>query len=287
MRKLLVVITLVLLAEVSFAQSFYAIRKDRSMILVVGTGTSTYLGELNNPGDYLDAKPSLSFGLQYYLTPRISARVEGIWFALEGSDAKAGGDGRVNRNLSFKSNNFEFSATGMVNLFSNGNRYYRRPSYNFYGFAGIGVTYFNPTAEYQGTKYVLQPLQTEGVSYSRVTPAIPMGLGVRFRMGPNLNIAIEGGYRKLFTDYLDDVSTVYPSSYISPESELLSIRGATYAVPGYQRGNPDDNDAYILFNAKFEYYLPWDLGGQNSGRTYSKKRSANYRYNKKGGVKRR
>ncbi len=287
MRKLLVLVTIVLFAEISFAQSFYAIRKDRSMILVAGTGTSTYLGELANDGDYLDAKPSLSVGLQYYLTPRVSARVEAIWFTLEGSDAKSGDEGRINRNLSFKSNNFEISATGMVNLFANGNRYYRRPSYNVYGFAGVGLMYFNPTAEYLGNKYTLQPLQTEGVSYSRVTPAIPLGLGIRFKMGPNLNIAIEGGYRKLFTDYLDDVSTTYPATYISTDSELLSVKGASYAVAGYKRGNPESNDSYILFNAKFEYFLPWDLGGQGSGRTYSKKRSSFYRYNKKGGLRRR
>jgi len=287
MRKLLALLTLVLLAEGSFAQSFYAIRKSRSMILVAGTGTSTYFGELANPGDYIDAKPTINVGAQYYLTNRISIRSEVTWFTLQGSDQKSGAEERVNRNLSFKSHNFEFNAVGMINLFNNGNRYYRRPAYNFYGFVGIGVTYFNPTAEYQGQKYVLQPLMTEGVSYDRVTVAIPMGLGVRFRIGPNSNIALEGGYRKIFTDYLDDVSTVYPATYSSPESELLSIRGATYAVPGYIRGNPDELDAYILFTAKYEYYLPWDLGGQNSGRTYSKKRSANYRYNKKGGIRRR
>jgi hypothetical protein len=159
--------------------------------------------------------------------------------------------------------------------------------YNVYGFAGFGVAYFNPKADYQGKTYVLQPLQTEGVSYSRVTPVIPFGLGIRLKMGPNMNISFEGGYRKTFTDYMDDVSTVYPATYSSADAELLSIRGASYAVPGYKRGNPDSNDGYILFNAKLEYYLPLDFGGQNSGRTYSKKRSSYYRYNKKGGVRRK
>jgi Outer membrane protein beta-barrel domain len=160
MRKLLAFITLVLLAEVSYAQSFYAIRKSRSMILVAGTGTSTYFGELANPGDYLDAKPNINAGLQYYFTPRISARAELTWFTLEGTDSKADDASRVSRNLSFKSNNLELGFTGAFNLFPNGNRYYRRPYFNAYGFGGIGLLYFNPTTEYQGQKYALQLLNT-------------------------------------------------------------------------------------------------------------------------------
>jgi len=293
MRKLLALLTLVLLAEGSFAQSFYAIQKSRSMILVAGTGTSTYFGELANPGDYIDAKPNINAGLQYYFTPRISARAELTWFTLEGTDSKADDASRVSRNLSFKSNNLELGFTGAFNLFPNGNRYYRRSSINAYGFGGIGLLYFNPTTEYQGQKYSLQPLNTEGADYSRVSVVVPFGLGIRFKAGPNFNVAIEGGYRKLFTDYLDDVSTVHlgPAAFSDPIAAALSDRrpeiGKAAKPAGTQRGNPDDDDGYMLLNVKIEYYLPWDLGGQNSGRTYSKKRSANYRYNKKGGMRRR
>jgi hypothetical protein len=292
MRKLLVLISVVLLAEVSFAQSFYAVQKNRAVILVVGTGTSTYFGELANPGDYLDAKPNINAGLQLYLTPRISARAELTWFTLEGSDAEADESSRVSRNLSFKSNNLELGFTGAFNLFPNGSRYYRRPYFNAYGFGGFGLLYFNPTTEYNGEKYALQPLNTEGADYSRVSLVLPFGLGVRFKAGPNFNVAIEGGYRKLFTDYLDDVSTVHlgPAAFTDPVAAALSDRRPEIGKPakpaGTQRGNPGDDDGYMLLNVKVEYYLPWDIGGQNSGRNYSKKRSANYRYNKKGGVRR-
>ncbi len=291
MRKLLVLSALIFVAEVSFGQSFYAVRKDRAMILVVGTGTSTYFGELANPGDYIDAKPNINAGLQYYFTPRISARAELTWFTLQGDDSKADDNSRVQRNLSFKSNNVELGFTGAFNLFPNGNRYYRRPYFNAYGFGGVGLLYFNPTTEYQGTKYALQPLNTEGADYSRIGVVIPFGLGVRFKAGPNFNVALEGGYRKIFTDYLDDVSTIHlgPAASSDPIAAALSDRrpeiGKPAAPAGTQRGNSGQDDGYMLLNVKIEYYLPWDLGGQNSGRTYSKKRSANYRYNKKGGVR--
>ncbi len=292
MRKLLVIIALTLLANVTFAQSFYAIRKDRGLILVVGTGTSTYFGELANPGNYLDAKPNVNAGLQLYFTPRISGRAEITWFTLAGSDSKADDNSRVKRNLSFKSNNAEVAFTGAINLFPNGNRYYRRPYFNVYGFGGVGLLYMNPKAEYQGKKYALQPLKTEGVDYSRIGLVIPFGLGARLKAGPNFNIALEGGYRKTFTDYLDDVSGTHlgPAAFSDPIAAALSDRrpelGLAAAPAGTQRGNPSNDDGYFLLNVKIEYYLPLDIGGQNNGRTYSKKRSSFYRYNKKGGFRR-
>ncbi|HRG11038.1 MAG TPA: DUF6089 family protein, partial [Cyclobacteriaceae bacterium] len=278
------------LAESAMAQSFYAIRKNRSLILVAGTGTSTYFGELANPGDYFDAKLNISAGLQYYLTPQISLRSEVNWFTLQGSDADSDDSERKQRNLSFRSRNVEFNVTGIINLFANGNRYYRRPYFNVYGFGGVGLLYFNPKAELNGTWHALQPLQTEGVKYSRVTPVIPFGLGVRLKFGPNMNIAIEGGYRKIFTDYLDDVSTVYPvqSSLASDIARSLSVRydNVPAGIEGLQRGNPSSDDGYMMVNVKLEYYLPFDLHDNGNGRMYSKKRSASYRYKKRGGLRR-
>jgi hypothetical protein len=291
MRKLLVLVVVVAIAESAIAQSFYAIRKNRSLIAVVGTGTSTYFGELSNPGDYIDAKPTINVGLQYYLTPQISLRSEITWFTLEGSDAKADDVGRVARNLSFQSNNYEFNFTGAFNLFANGNRYYRRPYINVYGFAGIGLIYFNPKAEYQGKKYALQPLNTEGADYSRIGMVLPYGIGLRLKAGPNFNVALEGGYRKTFTDYIDDVSTVYldNTTFSDPIAKALADRRPEIDKPlyptGAQRGNPSRDDGYMLLTLKLEYYLPWDLRDQGNGRMYSKKRSASYRYNKRGGLR--
>ena len=127
-----------LFASIGDAQSFYAARrKDKSVILVAGTGTSTYFGELANDGDYIDAKPNINAGLLYFFNNHISARAEITWFTLKGSDAQSGNAGRIPRNLSFTSNNYEISATGALNLFSNGNRYYRRPNFNMYAFGGL------------------------------------------------------------------------------------------------------------------------------------------------------
>jgi hypothetical protein len=194
--------------------------------------------------------------------------------------------------LNFQSNNFEINAVGVVNLNPQGRTFYQRPAWNVYGFAGIGLTYFNPTTELNGVKYQLQAQQTEHVAYSKVTPVIPMGIGVRFKLGPFSNLTFEGGFRKTFTDYLDDVSTVHhdASSFATPLAAQLSDRRAELGLPlapeGYIRGNPSTNDAYILYSVKFEYYLPVNFLQQDRGaKTFKTKRKSFYRYNKRGGLK--
>ncbi len=277
------VILLLTISSFSEAQSFYSARRERSLILSGGLGTSTYYGDLANSNAYIKANPNVNAALQYFLTNRIGARVELNWFTLAGDDKDANGGGRVERNLSFQSSNFELSAVGIVNLFTSGDRYYRRPGINVYGFAGVGLLYFNPKATDQlGNSVALKPLKTEGVSYSLVTTVLPFGLGTRFKVNPMFNLSIEAGFRKTFTDYLDDVSTTYPgaaafadsqdpqqSIYFSDRRVDPVLNGTTGGV----RGNPNSLDSYLLLNAKVEYYLPWAFGGDDR-KKYSKKRSA-------------
>jgi hypothetical protein len=170
---------------------------------------------------------------------------------------------------------------------------------NIYGFGGIGLLYFNPTATYKGKSYSLEPLHTEGVSYSRVVPVIPFGLGVRLKTGPNTNIVFEGGYRKTFTDYLDDVSSKYTAASLDPVTAYFqNPNNPTYNpaatgdvnnyTAGSKRGNPSSMDSYFLLNLKVEYYLPLNPSGRRgNGLISGSKRKSNYRYNKRGGIKRK
>ena len=45
--------------------------------------------------------------------------------------------------------------------------------------------------------------------YSRLQIVIPVGIGARYKLTNNLDLALEIGYRHTFTDYLDDVSAEY------------------------------------------------------------------------------
>lgn len=278
MKKIyLLTCLMVTVAVVAEAQSFYALRRSRSLILSVGTGTSTYFGELKNDNDYIDAKPNFNVGLQYFIIPQLAIRGEANWFQLSGDDAEANSGGRDQRNLSFISDNYEVSVTAALHLKPMAYRYYQRPPFNVYAFAGLGIGYFNPKAELNGVRYALAPLKTEDVEYSRTQIVVPFGLGVKIKAGPFFNIVAEGGYRKTFTDYIDDVSTVHPdkSSWTDPVRIALSDRGpevdAAPRTPGYIRGNPEKKDGYALLNLKIEYYLPTSFGPRNNP-AYRKKR---------------
>src|SRR6187431_1308527 len=145
MKKLGLVLVVMVIGVYADAQSFYAARKERSLLAIVGTGSSTYFGEMADDGHYFDARATVNLGLQYYLNNRFSLRTEVTWFTLKGDDAlsKQPEDGRIQRNLSFTSNNFEFNLSGIVSFLPQGRRFYQRPQFNLYGFGGIGLMYYN------------------------------------------------------------------------------------------------------------------------------------------------
>ena len=290
------VFLLMIVSAFAEAQSFYAVRRNRDLILNVGTGITNYFGEFVNPRTLGKVKPNIVVGAEYFLSHRIAARAELSWFQISGSDKKANDD-RDERNLSFTSNNFELSATGVVNLSPTGTRFYQRSMLNFYGFAGIGVMHMNPKAEYNGKKYALQPLMTEGIHYGRFQPVIPIGFGVKLKYGPFFNILLEGGYRVTFTDHMDDVSSrdyADPASLSSDLSRALADRRAEGYIkrgkevpavydpssPSYRlrvRGNPNKRDSYFMMNIKVQYYLPYQLFKNNNRKLYNKKRKAIYK----------
>lgn len=278
---LLLLITVIL--QNGYSQSFFASRKERSLLLIAGLNTSTYYGDLKDNSDLLDVRPSITLGAMHYFGRRIGLRGEFSWVTLSGSDANSKDEGKIQRNLSFTSANYELSFAGVVNLIPQGGRFYQRPQFNVYGFAGVGGLYFNPKAKLDGKKYALQPLQTEGVDYSRFTFIIPYGLGAKFKATPFFNLALEVGWRKTFTDYIDDVSTVYVdnASFTDPIAAQLADRRGELDPPlplleeGHIRGNPDNDDAYMLFSIKLEYYLPYQIGS-NQRKLYNRKRKAIY-----------
>ncbi len=270
------------------AQSFYSYRRDRDFIISVGSGTTNYFGEMVNPGSWGKTRPNVIIGAEYHLSNRVAARAEFSWFQIAGNDADADDD-RKERNLNFKSDNFELNVTGAVYLMPQGVRFYQRSKLNPYVFAGVGLLYMNPTTrDSLGNKHALQPLRTEGVSYSRFQPVIPFGGGVKVKVDPFFNVILEAGYRLTFTDYLDDVSTaryVDFSLVNGPAAIELSDRrrgddrpsDAERTTVG-RRGNPEKNDHYLMFNVKLQYYLPYQVFNKVGQRKlYRNKRKAYYR----------
>lgn len=269
-KILISVLLLTLISEVSYAQSsrikrsrLYAGYNSYGIVKVtVGAGTSWYHGDLCE--NCVQPKFNLNLGAHLRFSNRISAKAELNWFQLGAEDFYEP------RNLSFKSNNIEFIAAGIVDLFPHSTNFYSRKRFTPFAYGGIGFTYFNPKAELDGVTYSLRPLQTEGVSYSPVTVVVPGGIGVRIKVNSFLDVSIEGGYRITFTDYLDDVSTVY-ADQDDPIAASLTDRaqevGENANKPGAVRGNPDSRDGYFVGGIKAEFTLPSVRSGVNkSGR---------------------
>jgi hypothetical protein len=280
-------IRILVLAIVTFspffveAQSFFAIRRNRNLLVGLGSGTANYYGEMVNPGEFGIIKPNITASAEYYWLPRVSTRAQLTWFQFSGDDSKADDD-REERNLSFTSSNIELSVIGVVHLSPMGTRFYQRSPLNLHAFLGIGLLHFNPkTVTADGEKVALAPLQTEGVKYSRFQPVIPVGLGARIKVDPFFNIIIEGGYRITFTDYLDDVSVKRypdPATLKSDLARELSDRRPEIGTqpPNPQkvgvRGNPEENDGYFIANITLQYYLPKEIFRDSQNKLYRSKR---------------
>lgn len=270
MFKKLVFILLSLLPFFVEGQSFYAMRRPRNFTVHGGTGIASYKGELVNPQQLGKVRYNIVVGAEYLFSRRFSVKSELTWFRLSGTD-KTANDDRTLRNLSFFSNNQELSLAGVVHLLREDKLFSQRIAFNMYAFGGVGFLHFNPKAEYEGKNYALQPLETEGNSYSRLQLSIPYGIGFKFQITPVYNIVLEGGYRTTFTDRLDDISIRRypdPATLQSDLSRALSKRGKAIV-----RGNPKENDGYFLMNVKLQYYLPKQVGpNRESNKFYKKKR---------------
>ncbi len=302
MKKSLLILTGILLcSELVFSQGFYNKNRNRNFIFSAGTGTTHYYGDLAKDGDHSNIGPNFAIGAKYNFYRWFSTGANLTWFMLNGDDQTD--PGKAVRNLSFRSHNFELSALFYASLFEEDRRFYMRPFANPYVYGGLGFVNFNPTAELEGERYNLRKLNTSGEDYSNFTVSFPVGLGVKFRVNPFFNIALDGGYRFLITDHLDDVSSgVYPepaSFGSNTTARLLSDRTwetlpegtPTWAEQGKNfRGDPNDKDGFFIFNVKVEYYFGEiktrssfgrKLKGGKSGKLKAPKRRTNKQINKR------
>jgi hypothetical protein len=191
-------------------------------------------------------RPGFGLHLNRRLTPRISFMSELAWMRIMGDDYTSSNliaPAKINtyiRNLSFRNDIKQVSAILKYDIFLNTDHYRKRPVYNLYGFAGLTGFYHNPKAKDNKGKWTsLRPLHTEGIKYSAWQIAIPVGLGIRYKLAIQWDLEVDLTYMVTFTDYLDDVSKNYPdpSSLDSDKARMFSNRTAdsTDALTGSSR----------------------------------------------------
>jgi hypothetical protein len=224
-----------------------------------GVGMASYFGDLKNNEFNLWGRPSIQLGVQYRVNNNLHLRSEVLWYRIAGADSLNSIDsGIYPRNLSFRADNVELNAVALWYFF---NKFQRRnpPTLNPYVFVGVALTTNNPMAYYEGEWHELRPLQTEGVQYSNIVFALPAGFGLTYHIDRNWDVSAEWGYRITFNDYLDDVSTTHlgVDNVADPLRRALSDRrpeiGLTPVQEGHIRGNPNNNDWYLVTALKVTF----------------------------------
>ncbi len=234
-----------------------------------GVGTANYYGDLiKKNGVFKQTSFSFSAGLTYAFTQKLAARLDVGIQKLQGSDSKSGG-AHQSRNLSFKSNVFDFALAGEYTILNLDN-FPLSP----YVSAGIGVMIFNPYAEdVSGNKQSLPELGTEGQglagypkAYNTAALEFPLGIGVKYPINERITLALDINYRITRTDYLDDVSRIgYPDKALldarNPVTAQFTWRGNEVGQGAYPksstlpRGNPDNNDGFFTTQLKISFNL--------------------------------
>jgi opacity protein-like surface antigen len=250
MKKLFLLFLIIPL--ISFSQNTH---------ISVRFGLANYQGDLQQRRfTFNQAKMVGSIGARYDLSEHLIARAYLSLGSLQAADSKNKSTSLQQRNFSFTTSLFEWELGAQYNLFSLNDKWWTP-----YVFAGGSLFHFKPaTTDAAGNKVFLQPLSTEGQgfiagrkTYKSTQFAIPFGIGAEYALNEDMKVGLEIGYRKTFTDYIDDVSTTYVD-----QAQLLAARGAqavalayrgpgSYPAAGSLRGNADNKDAYYFVQLTF------------------------------------
>ncbi|CAG5071470.1 hypothetical protein DYBT9623_03471 [Dyadobacter sp. CECT 9623] len=227
-----------------------------NLSITAGAGVAYYMGDLQDGVNmkHLGLGPSISVGALYRLTEHFSARGELRFYKISADQQYSK---NFQNNLSFKTFNPDINLGIKADLFS----FNRQAPVNPYLIGGIGFTLLNPKAEIDGAWHSLAPLTTEGVKYNRLPLVFTAGIGVSFKTTDRLSLGVELCNNFMNSDYLDDVSTVYPNpdQLSSDLARRLSDRapeiGEPARQPGFSRGSAKSKDSYLFLQVRAAYLI--------------------------------
>ena len=237
-----------------------------------GTG---FLGDIGGTGevakgflgDIVLKQTNITTGIygRYKINSKMHINSGINYVKISGDDANSAGP-RGWRNLRFQNQIFELNSCLeytflKINDLGGTGRY--RTSLNLYAFVGGSVFYHNPKGAFLENANSpikewesLRPLKTEGqeTPYSSISFSTPYGLGAIIKTATFYKFGIYFRYMKNYTDYLDDISTVYAhnagegniaNQYNGPEEQTGSF------ATGQIRGNPKSLDDIFMLNLSF------------------------------------
>ena len=243
-------------------------------------GVVNYFGDLNTNLRLNRLNVAGGLGFRYNFNKRIAVKLGLNAGTVEAYDSDSDNIFERARNLHFKSVVADVGLQMEFNFlpYAHGSK---DENWTPYLFLGLGVNYFNPKAELDGEWHALRPLGTEGqftgAEYFTVTGGWVYGAGFKIDLSYDWSLNIDLSARRLFSDYLDDVSGVYPDAddvadlrgdfatqFIDRSGELFQSDPdfftrngleAPIGEPGRQRGNSGTNDTYVYFQVGLYYYF--------------------------------
>lgn len=228
-------------------------------------GNGLYWGDLFTTTvglTYENFKPAYGIRLKYHLTERFQLNFGANYLEISGTDdrttllGKERGTG-YSRGLSFKTKIFDIFTQVEMDLI----KYKSVKSYIPSIAIGANVYNFTPYGEYNGRWYKLRPVGTEGQTlpggkgtYAKWMAGIPLTLSVKKHMGVRNVFSISYTYNKIFTDYLDDIST---GNY--PDAEALKKANPSLGDVAVKLSNPNDHKGPRSSSADYDGYGYWGL----------------------------
>lgn len=231
--------------------------------LGIQIGAAHYFGDLNTTTK-LD-RPHIAYGIFFrkQLNNYSALRLAVNYFNLSYSDKlQSQNEFQRRRNLDFQTSIWELLLQGDFNFFRfNPVNIYER--FTPYLTFGAGVFYYNPYTYYEGTKYYLRDLGTEGQNspnnsakeYGTIAVCIPAGLGIKWSLNNKINMHLEITHRFTTTDFIDDVSGNYAGAdAFLPGTVAYYLQDRSYetgtpiGVKGNQRGFKGNKDQYTTFS---------------------------------------
>lgn len=209
-------------------------------------GASYYIGDINPRLHFIPSHAAAGAFFRYTTNYRYAFRFGFNYGTVSASDSKSKEPDQLERNLNFRSRIYDGHALAEFNFvdyrIGNDKHYF-----TMFIFAGLGFCHMSPQMSFNGQYVDLSGLKTEGQnkSYSKYQFTIPFGVGFKWNISDRCGLGVEWGPRKMFTDYLDDVSSAYSAGFIN-----------NLALPGTMRGNPRSKDWYFFYGFTFNFRLP-------------------------------
>lgn len=262
--------------------SFFSLKLHAQRYEIGINGAATgYLGDLNTSNNFYIKNFGGGLFINYNMDPTWGIKLSGNHLLISGSDQDFQNSLQQIRNLKFRNQITELALALNFNFWT----YFRSKNklkFTPYISTGIAILKHDPYIYYDEHKVKLRPLKleydktTNSQLYTNWNLAIPLSLGIKYKLNSMWSIGGEMSYRLAFTDNLDNVSKYYatsvpqdiafPNIMVGPQNEkrpfdtndwiyLADPSSNLTGNAGLARGDGKNKDGYMTAGITLTYTI--------------------------------